>query len=34
MRKHKEENNMFIPAIIGFVIIIYLLYVLIKPEKF
>ncbi|UDB53226.1 potassium-transporting ATPase subunit F [Bacillus safensis] len=25
---------MFIPAIIGFVIIIYLLYVLIKPEKF
>ncbi|MGA3854069.1 MULTISPECIES: potassium-transporting ATPase subunit F [Bacillus] len=25
---------MFIPAIIGLVMIIYLLYVLIKPEKF
>ncbi|QOV51393.1 potassium-transporting ATPase subunit F [Bacillus altitudinis] len=34
MRKHREDNYMFIPAIIGLVMIIYLLYVLIKPEKF
>ncbi|MBI0579687.1 K(+)-transporting ATPase subunit F [Neobacillus cucumis] len=34
MKKHEEEIGMLIPGIIGVALIVYLTYVLIKPEKF